>query len=260
MFNANALSAIYNESGRHESRTSERFGFIPSTRVIDRLAEHGWNISRASQARVNKAHPDRVGYQKHIVRFRQDGGVDNGVAPEIVLINSHEGTSSFRLLAGLFEVICENGLIVASEVYNATAIRHVGFTDSKVDAALAKLEGEIPQILETRAAWQGIALTPSEIEAFAKAAIDLRGDSSAIVVDTASLTRVRYSRQSDPSLWNVYNRVQDSMIRGGAVARNATTGQRRRTRGITNIAKNVKVNTGLWTLAEAMAKLKGYGA
>jgi hypothetical protein len=54
-------------------------------------------------------------------------------------------------------------------------------------------------------------------------------------------------------LWQVTNRVQENLLRGGLVRRTAT-GRLIRSRSITAIAQDVRINGGIWDLAaEALA-------
>jgi hypothetical protein len=60
-------------------------------------------------------------------------------------------------------------------------------------------------------------------------------------------------------LWTTFNVVQENVIRGGltAVGRDAN-GRRRRTttRAVNGIDQDVRLNKGLWVLAERMAEIK----
>jgi hypothetical protein len=74
----------------------------------------------------------QVGYQKHLVVFRNNDVVINGkdgdtVYPQILLTNSHDGKNSFSFQAGLFRMICENGLVIATKQFEAMKIRHMGY-------------------------------------------------------------------------------------------------------------------------------------
>ena len=125
MANALALSSVANQNGRHLTRTSEKYQFIPTLRVLNVLGEAGWIPSSGSQARVRRG-SDRDGFQKHMIRLRKaDSFGMVGAAPEIVLMNSHEGASAFKLIAGLIEFVCMNGLIVG-ETFQKSTIRHMG--------------------------------------------------------------------------------------------------------------------------------------
>jgi hypothetical protein len=58
-----------------------------------------------------------------------------------------------------------------------------------------------------------------------------------------------------PSLWNLFQRVQENAERGGLPSR-SVTGRRTRTRPIASIDGSVQLNRALWVLAEEMRKLK----
>jgi hypothetical protein len=50
-------------------------------------------------------------------------------------------------------------------------------------------------------------------------------------------------------LWSVLNKVQENLMQGGLV-RLAASGRRTRTRRITAIREDVRINSRLWDLAE----------
>ena len=55
---------------------------------------------------------------------------------EVVMINSHNGSCSYQLMAGIFRLVCTNGLIVGARIA-AINIRHMGHTGEEVIAALS---------------------------------------------------------------------------------------------------------------------------
>ena len=46
---------------------------------------------------------------KHMLRLRRDGEINGQHVPEIILLNSHDGTSSYQMLPGYFRFVCQNG-------------------------------------------------------------------------------------------------------------------------------------------------------
>ena len=56
-------------------------------------------------------------------------------------------------------------------------------------------------------------------------------------------------------LWTTFNRVQENVIRGGIRGKSAK-GKTTRTREVTGIDGDIKLNQALWKLAEEFAKLK----
>jgi hypothetical protein len=56
-------------------------------------------------------------FTKHMIRMRHAGQVQTRPeANEIILINSHDGASSYQMLAGMFRFVCCNGLVVGEVV------------------------------------------------------------------------------------------------------------------------------------------------
>lgn len=50
-------------------------------------------------------------HTKHMLRLRHASQINGAEAKEIVLLNSHDGTSSYQMVAGMFRFVCSNGLV-----------------------------------------------------------------------------------------------------------------------------------------------------
>src|SRR5690606_28561838 len=55
-------------------------------------------------------------HTKHMLRLRHASQINGAEANEIVLLNSHDGTSSYQMLAGMFRFVCSNGLVCGDTV------------------------------------------------------------------------------------------------------------------------------------------------
>jgi hypothetical protein len=51
-----------------------------------------------------------------MIRLRHASQINGAEANEIVLLNSHDGTSSYQMLAGMFRFVCSNGLVCGDTV------------------------------------------------------------------------------------------------------------------------------------------------
>ncbi|WP_123002950.1 DUF932 domain-containing protein, partial [Escherichia coli] len=101
------VPSIFGED-RHTSR-SERYAYIPTITVLESLQREGFQPFFACQTRVRD--PGRRGYTKHMLRLRRDGEINGQHVPEIILLNSHDGTSSYQMLPGYFRFVCQNGCV-----------------------------------------------------------------------------------------------------------------------------------------------------
>ena len=84
------VPSIFGED-RHTSR-SERYAYIPTITVLENLQREGFQPFFACQTRVRD--PGRRGYTKHMLRLRRAGEINGEHVPEIILLNSHDGTRS----------------------------------------------------------------------------------------------------------------------------------------------------------------------
>ena len=244
--------ATLNQSVAHES-TSAKYAFVPTSAMIDVLADHGWNVAKVQEVNA-RANP---GFQKHIVRLRHadySPTVVGEYIPEIVLRNSHNGSSSFELLAGVYRLVCSNGAVVG-ESFQSEKIRHSGFATHKAERAVKLVADSMPRVIESVESMRRLKLADNQREAFASAAIELmKDDGDTWSMRPSELLRTRrYADRADSSLWGTFNVVQENILRGGVYAQNER-GQYRRTRAVKNIDRDVKLNRALWTLAEELQK------
>jgi hypothetical protein len=235
----------------HDSR-SARYAYIPTIKVLDGLRKEGFEPFSAGQS-LSRV-PGKSEFTKHLVRLRRADKVDVGGAPEIILINSHDGTSSYQMLAGYFRFVCMNGL-VTGEKTDDIRIKHSGDVASSVIDAAYTVVGRLDEVKHHREEMQAIELTRDERHVFAQAALVARygEETTPIQADQLLLPRRFEDRQND--VWTTFNTVQENVVRGGLPGRTANL-RRTRTREITGIDQNINVNRALWLLATEMAKLK----
>ncbi|MBF7992890.1 DUF932 domain-containing protein, partial [Escherichia coli] len=88
---------------------SQNYTYIPTITVLESLQREGFQPFFACQTRVRD--PGRRGYTKHMLRLRRAGEINGEHVPEIILLNSHDGTSSYQMLPGYFRFVCQNGCV-----------------------------------------------------------------------------------------------------------------------------------------------------
>lgn len=232
---------------------SDKYGFVPTIEVIDMLRAEGFSVVRAVQSgtRIEGKAP----FTRHMIRLRHQSfiGTPGEELPEIVLVNSHDGSSSYRFMAGIFRLVCSNGLIVQSADFGQFAIRHIGGHEfyKEVVRVSRQIAEETPAVMSQIDRWKGIELSQGQQEAFAEAALELRDNNT---LQPRQVLAPRRMADTKPDLWTTMNRVQESLIRGGIRTRNAA-GRRSTTRPVKSVDGEVKLNQALWTLTERMESL-----
>ena len=95
---------------KHHSR-SDRYTYVPTSDIVVALDKEGFRPFLACQAKVRSENVDRADFAKHMIRFRHASTINSDVANEIILVNSHDGSTSYQMMAGAFRFVCTNGLI-----------------------------------------------------------------------------------------------------------------------------------------------------
>lgn len=237
----------------HGSR-SERYAYIPTATVLTKLRQEGFEPFMVCQTRVRNE--DRREYTKHLIRMRHASQINGSEANEIILLNSHDGTSSYQMLAGLFRFVCHNGLVCGDTAADIRVPHKGDVAGQVIEGAYEVLQG-FGQVRQSRDAMRAITLDTGEAEILARSALALKyddPDKPAPVTESQLLVPRRFDDRK-PDLWSAFNRIQENMIKGGLAARTAL-GRRQRTREVQGIDQNLRLNRALWMLADGMRQLK----
>ncbi len=245
--------------------TSKKYSYIPTTQVVSVLENHGWFPVMAKE--MNSRKEENKGFQKHMLAFRnQKVTIKNKdqLFPQIILTNSHDGLASFCLQAGIYRLVCGNGMVVADSMLETKKIRHMGYTDQAVSMAVEEICDTVPTIGRRVNDFQIIDLTPDEKGVFAQAALIAKYGEEEVEKRDFNTDRLllpmRYADQA-PTLWSTFNTVQEKLINGGTFETKTDPDRpwRKKTgkaRAVNSISENIRINKALWMLTEKMAELK----
>jgi len=255
---------------------STKYAYIPTVDVIRAMQEAGFLPFFASESRTRQI--EKAGYLKHMLRFRSMLDSNRNLAKgdtvaEVILVNSHDGSCRYRLIAGIWRLVCDNGMAVEDGTIETINVRHSGNVIEEVVESSARMFAQLPEVVEKSQTWRTINLSQDEQGIFARSAHQIRfGDAEGKVETTIRPEQLLESRRYEDNgsdLWSTFNRVQENVVKGGLKGdrqRNERGGwlrsesgravPRERTREIKAIDQNVNVNKALWKLAEEMAALK----
>ncbi|RQQ01029.1 DUF932 domain-containing protein [Burkholderia stagnalis] len=239
---------------KHDSR-SDRYTYIPTIEVLNNLRAEGFQPFMACQTRV-RAEGKRE-HTKHLLRLRHVTQTESVETPEIILLNSHDGSSSYQMLAGYFRFVCQNGLVFGDTTHDIRTPHKGDVVHHIVNGAHEVLDG-FDLIREVKQEMEAVQLDEDEQRAYASAALAVRYDVSdaPAPITEDQVLRPRRSEDVRNDLWSVFNRVQESMVRGG-LRGHSKAGRQIRTRAVTGIDQDLRLNRALWVLADEMRKLKG---
>jgi hypothetical protein len=246
----------------HES-CSARYGFQSTVAIIEGLRAEGFGVFGVGESRTRQ--DDRRGFLKHMLRFRhlstfEQHMVKGDFIPELVMVNAMDGSSIYKLMGGIFRMVCENGMVVADSLIQTVSVRHtVSMVQGVLEASfeIAKQTSKAVGVIDE---WRSLQLTTGDQHSLAIAAHYLRfADSDGRVntpIQPDQLLHLRRTEDSGNDLWSTHNRIQENVIKGGLSARADRYSRRVSTREVKAISADVKLNQALWTLSTSLADQK----
>ena len=227
-------------------RVGTKYSFASTANVLEVLADHGW---RPYQYREVKTRVEsRVGKQAHSIVLANSAYPVESTNPTIMVKNSHDGLGSLRFLSGLYEMICANGLVVGTSASDIN-LRHVGLDEQRIVEGVRLCVANLEKAISISDRMKAITLDDHQRMQLAEKAVEMAFDGDKYTVKPYQLLWNHRREQNVPTLWNTFNSIQERVVRGG-VLQVRQDGTRVRSRAITSIDRSIKINRGLWDIAE----------
>ena len=236
---------------RAAEKTSGTYQFVSTRNILEQVQEQGWRITGAhSQGRsLHAQHRVTLVHERDLAIAEDADGGQDGIL-RIEMFNSHNLTKRFMMALGYFRFACSNGLVIATGPSETIRTKH-RFSDSRMEAIMDKIANvseRFPRVLEVINDFKSRQLTEDEQRSFAEFAIKGRYlyrqalPKTFANLDVMSQRMLGARRQEDEgnTAWEVYNRVQENIVRG-------IEGVTRPMRGY---GDSVRVNQLLWKGAE----------
>lgn len=255
---------------------SDRYAHLTTSEVVDVLAADGWELNRAAQTSARTERGKLHG--KHVLDFHHPElpAVNEEYRPRLVLQNASDGTSAVRMFAGFFRYVCANGMVSGDAAMSMVA-RHSGkrLQEAVVQGA-AEIRGRMDMMQDRIARWGEVTISYADQMEMAKACCQARWPKATIVekwddlhnlrqpkqhgVAAMDALRIRRNADFDHSLWTTFNRIQESIIKGGVrIDKVDEFGliNSIRARRVSSAVMDLKLNRQLWNVAEEVAVAYG---
>lgn len=240
----------------HESR-GPRYLYVPTIDPLERMLENGWGVWEVRQQRSRDGKRDP--YTKHMLRLRKMEDFDtqpNKVGdciPESILINAHDGSAAYWMLAGLFRMVCSNGMMVGKTIGGFKVLHTKSRTTSLevLEAGERTIIEKFPIMMAQREAMT-LKIVDSDVQyRLAETALKLRYGTTMAPFPAQDLLQIRRNEDAEPTLWNVMNRIQENVMDGGWETRSTMFGRRSIVRPVERVTAVANINGGLWDAAMA---------
>lgn len=234
------------------SNVSEKYVHVPTMELVDDMAELGWGVSDVKQVGSKKG---LTNFKKHLVTFRNENIVIKGedgetVYPQILLTNSHDGLSSFQFRAGLFRLVCTNGLVISTQDFGQMRIRHKGYSFEELKKTVMELVEKLPVTVETLNKFREVTLSEEQKHELALKAVGIRFGENGAEVDVQEILKPTRKEDEGSDLWTVFNVIQEKVVRGNFKYK-TIKGRNKTARSIKNFNRDLQLNEQLYELAES---------
>lgn len=247
------------EADSPASYVSSKYQFFSTKEIEAALEAAGWKRKVYTQANIRKNKELREGKQKHMLIFEKvSDGVTRakGEKLQIVIRNAHDRTGSLEVFCGVMNIVCSNQLykrnLGKGELLRI--LHNARTTKEQLKEAIAGMITQADGLQKRIDRMKKVELSEYQQLELAKKALELRYGNSAAAkfIDPTSLLPARHSEQSSPTLWNIFNRIQEATVRGGVkyTIKDSKKTKNRTTREMKSINTLPNYNSELWDKAE----------
>jgi len=238
---------------------TDRYQSLQTSSLLPILADYGYFPVQAAQTRPRKMSDvlKAAEHRHHIISFARAEDLQRPDRPEVTLFNSHNGSGAVRLFAGIYRMICSNGIVVGNGV--EARIYHNKAAMMGVEDMLRKVVANVPEVLATMERMKGITLSYEQARQMAENAVALRWNrydgsdkkgafyNNETILDALSAKRVE---DCGFNLYTVFNLVQENVMRGNlsvkSVSESAPAGIMRKARPVNSVKAHTDLNAKLW--------------
>lgn len=237
------LNPVYTKNHLNSSKYTQVF----SSDVISLFEKENFILENTVFKKTRSERKN--GFQKHVLIFtRPDLQIDSENQIRVLVTNSHDGSSSFRINLGIYRFVCSNGLIVGETFFNAK-IRHSAKNITlKINEAIDEvvrlapvLKANILKMQSTTVA--DYSLFEKNLSTYFKKPLF-----------SEDLFKVRREADKSPTLYNAFNVVQENILNGGIryTILDQDDVKIKKTRKIKSLDTNFEVNQLLWETASQL--------
>lgn len=238
---------------RPHPAVSAQYVHIDTHNFISAMEQEGF---RVFDIRRNTSRSRDPLYLRHMVRFEHVDRLYDGaeVRPQILFMNSHDRSCRATVAAGLIRWACFNGMVVGDGPLQRLGARHTGDMARDLIARAADLARNTAPLFAQIDRWSRKELSPAQAHSLAERAVALRWpEQPAGRFDLAQILAARRPEDEGMSLWRVFNRIQESLTRGGLEGR-SIRGTSIRTRPLNEINTDMRFNSQFWSVAAELVE------
>jgi hypothetical protein len=235
-------------------RMSEKYSFTNTYDIILRMH------NRYGMRVVSVQGGSRT-YKKVLVRMRSthyDTRREES-APELIIIDSHDGSSKLTMALGFIRFVCMNGMIAGDMFYNKAFLHRTPDLVHVVMLEMEDINQHVDRLIQRITAMRSYQTTFGDRMVLADAVVRQRWgeekDAGFIAEMRSRMLEPRRSEDLGNDLYTIMNVLQENCLRGGMtyMSNNNRTAS---VKPISDVGRNVNINRSLWNAGEQLMQKK----
>jgi len=224
---------------------SRKYQMIHTKDILEPLDDLGWHCVSAQQRSTRKEEWTDKTY--HVLRFRNENLRIGDDYLDLVIGNSHNASTSFKIQLGVYRLVCSNGLVVGQNIVSPLSIQHSGLSSVLV-SMMAKMYAEMMcrYVEESISQMKNTLLTESGSKQLALQCAKLKHNEYEVNVNGLLVPKRYEDRSTD--VWTTFNVIQEHIMAGDYQIK-GENGDWRMARKISSPASAVEINAKMFELA-----------
>jgi hypothetical protein len=251
-------------AGGPTREVSERYVYADTPTIINDMDKLGWKVRQVGQ---RKARKEATSFSPHFVRFanpdyRIKGNGGDYSFPEVVMKNRYDGLGAVEFMAGIFRLVCSNGMVISTESFGEMKLNHRGYSFEEMRKLVGDRVVSIEEQVAVMNAMKDTALMKEQQRELAMQGLLIRGQVSKSEegkfrgkVDLLTLDEILTPERNEDKgtdLWNTFNVVQEKMVNGGFHTQLGLNTKIRKVRAIKSFEQDLSLNKQLFSAAQEL--------
>lgn len=228
-------------------KMSERYGYTNTYALLQYLINRGFIVRYVQQT-------GKGAYGKLLIRmYHPRLPRTNDAEAQLVIIDSHDGTSAFKVYLGWFRFVCANGLILGDRVFGRS-VKHT--QPDLVEQVILDLD----DAMDSMSSVQTLVRRMQDVQVDAQMLADMSLAVARARFDFDEMHDSRYARAAmallpirrqediNPNLYTAMNVIQENALRGGMIYTYA--GESHKVKPVSGIDRQTAVNQTVWQSAQ----------
>ena len=174
------------------------------------------------------------------------------------MTNSHDGKNAFTFQAGMYRLVCSNGLVIADQEFGSMKIRHMGYDFDTLRETINEMVEKLPLTVESMNKFKNTELSEPQKYDLARKALETRLKvhenqkvDQVYKIDLDEFLKPVRKEDAGNDLWSVFNLVQEKVVEGDFEYVSGI--KLRKARKIKNFKQDLDVNQKLFEVAKEFA-------